>query len=82
MNPKEKAQQLVLNFINIDCGVLSIECIDIDYIWDLIKYDPREYALFCVDEIIKSNPIKTNSYDYGDSDITYWEAVKNEINKL
>ena len=82
MTPKEKANELVFNFISIDCGGLSIEFINLDYISDEMKYDPREYALICVDEIIKTNPIMTNSYDYGDSNITYWEKVKNEINKL
>lgn len=80
MTPKEKAKELVLKYWNlpttfqyINDGVIFVENSHIN------KKAAKQCALIAVDEILKA--IKSTPADYGSS-WTYWEQVKNEIEKL
>ena len=70
MTPKEKANELVDRFDNIN--VLGEEH---------NGYIAQQCALIAVDEIIKSNPIK---FDEDDNCIAsyWWQEVKQEIENL
>ena len=70
MTPKEKANELVDRFDNIN--VLGEEH---------NGYIAQQCALIAVDEIIKSNPIK---FDEDDNCIAsyWWKEVKQEIEAL
>ena len=78
MTPKEKAQELRDKYQSCEINFL-------EYAWVCPK-GAKELALIAVDEIIKSNPtdsysdafIGTKSYDNS----SYWEQVKQEIEKL
>jgi hypothetical protein len=74
MTPKEKAKELFLKYHNLWINGNSILA--------------KQCALIAVDEIIQNNKsfLRTNNElhnDNGlDSDLEYWEEVKNEILKL
>jgi len=74
MTPKEKAEELTLKF-----APYSEDNVNIDISKMILA---KSCALIAVDEIIESYPIKTNSYDWGESNETYWREVKQEIEKL
>ena len=82
MTPKEKAFDLISKFNPCDIWDLPIDKVDWEMIESDFRFSPLEHALLCVDEIIQTNPIRTNSYDWGDSNDTYWQDVRNEIIKL
>lgn len=82
MTPKEKAFDLISKFNPMDIGNLSIDMVDWEMVGSDFRFDPLEHAIIAVDEIIKTNPIMTNSYDYGDCNIMYWNNVREEIIKL
>ena len=79
MTPKEKAEELFMNFLGY-----SID--------DSISYEEnaKQCALIAVDEIIESNPteinelhyIKPYTTEYMESSVPYWQEVKQEIEKL
>lgn len=67
MTPKEKARELVYKFM--------------DTRWDMSKEDGKECALIAVDEIIRESKLHDKTtYQHGRT--SYWQEVKNEINKL
>lgn len=76
MTPKEKAEKLIEEFMNIKSKKLS------DY--SRIEYPTaRECALICVNEISKVVPYKRRQpHLYDDETIEYWDEVKEEIEKL
>jgi len=71
MKPKEKADELINSFMKHKPIKLS------DY--SRIEYPTaKAFALFTIDEIIKSLQKQINQVD--NIDIIYWELVKREIN--
>ena len=93
MTPKEKAEQLVANFLHIQESIdwtdnenMLIEFRDmnekhseeISVYW---KELAKQCALIAVDEIIKADPILPCDI-YGKSALMYWNEVKQEIEKL
>jgi hypothetical protein len=69
MTPKEKALELVNEYLE------NIE--DRTGTFLLSNYSAKQCALIAVNEIIKNE----QKY-YGNREVTYWEEVKQEINKL
>jgi hypothetical protein len=74
MTAKEKAKELVDKYINIDYGNVDFYDLDFNYLYDIMHYDPKKYALIAVDEIIKV--VGNNSESH------IWMKVKQEIKKL
>lgn len=77
MTPKEKAEQLVKNYISITetfefNGVVTTNIRD----YNLAK----KCALIAVDEIIEA--IEWHEYETPNKEIIYWYNVKKEIEKL
>ena len=76
MTPKEKAKELVTKFAEIE---------DEQPIFVISYTQVKKCALICVDEIYKLNQLKVGRYE-GERDIemyySYWEDVKQEIEKL
>jgi rhamnogalacturonyl hydrolase YesR len=68
MTPKEKAEELVKKFAKKSNNLKQRTD------WD---YD-KQCALIAVDEIVK----QLEQYGYYKSLMTYWDAVKQEIEKL
>jgi hypothetical protein len=84
MTPKEKAKELVNNFIDLtdECDCLEYSCI----CFTMYEYKAKQCALIAVDEIL-NNSIDYNAYDgVSENDIwsdnEYWQEVKKEINEL
>jgi hypothetical protein len=67
-NPKEKARELVFMFSHEVRGIF------------FKKFRTKRCALIAVDEIL--NTIEYSSQADELSKVSYWEEVKNEINKL
>lgn len=76
MTPKEKAETLVNEFMNLKHVKLS------DYSrieWPTAK----KCALIAVDEMLNElDHIPFDDYDYGTSKMKYWNNVKEEIENL
>jgi hypothetical protein len=72
MTPKEKAEQLVKKYYR-DSDLL---------VEDLSFIQAKECALIAVEEILDANPYECDGIDILHSNISYWEAVKQEIEKL
>ena len=69
MNAREKAQELVVKYLAIQFG-------------DFPTTDAKKCALIAVDEIINSYiQEKNNGYIVSEKIISYWEEVKQEIEK-
>jgi nitrogenase molybdenum-iron protein alpha/beta subunit len=70
MTPEQKAEKLVLKFMNLQ---------EPNYNW-FHKELGKKCALIAVDEILSLNVFE----DYSDwtNTIEYWEEVREEINKL
>jgi len=81
MTPKEKAFDLIKKFSPCDIKHLSIDKLDWDYVVSEFRYDPLEHALICVDEIMDSSPMYYTGFEY-ESNLEYWQEVKQEIEKL
>ena len=74
MTPKEKANQLVDNYWLMDKINPSLS-----------KEQAKQCALIAVDEILKAlqvPPIENKGSKLYDSQIEYWQEVKEEIEKL
>jgi hypothetical protein len=70
MTPKEKAKELVDKYwIYLRAGLLYDE---------EAKDDAKHCALIAVDEILKV----ASFYNDSQAEVTYWEEVKEEIEKL
>ena len=68
MTPKEKAAELIVNY--------QLKCKSLDY------DEAKQCALIAVDEIINSYiQEKNNGYIVSEKIISYWEEVKQEIEK-
>jgi hypothetical protein len=67
MTPKEKAKQLFFKYRNLENKDSFIN-----------NYNAKQCALIAVDEIVK----QLEQYGYYKSLMTYWAAVKQEIEKL
>lgn len=72
MNPKEKAEQLLLNYLRIDNNTKQ---------WINIHI-AKQCALITVTEIINSNPYSNPFNTDIHSTMQYWIDVKTEIEKL
>ena len=70
MTPKEKAKELVKKMYEVRSGSVSM----------ITLHFAKQCALIAVDEIL--NTIEYSSQADELSKISYWEKVKNEINKL
>lgn len=68
MSPKEKALDLITDMYNVEVDNISQFGME----WEMAK----QCALICINEIIKVIP-KTF-----DNKISYWQEVKQELNKL
>lgn len=66
MTPKEKANELVYNFCDVDVEYM----LHFGMEWGMAK----QCALICVDEIL--------NILFQHHEIDYWKEVKQEINKL
>lgn len=68
MTPKEKAEELADKYWNLN------------YDWDGVTKDEwaKEGALIAIDEILKV----VSFYNDTQAEITYWQEVKQEIEKL
>jgi hypothetical protein len=75
MTPKERAKELVIKYINIDYGNVDFYDLDLNYLTDIMRYNPREFAIIAVDTILDMliGSLVT---------IEYWKEVKQEIEKL
>ena len=71
MTPKEKAKQLVENYLK--------KIIELAYAETKSKELAKESALLCVDEIINDNP---NIYDSDRLNYMYWNEVKYQVSLL
>jgi hypothetical protein len=75
MTPKEKAKEMVNKFYYYVESISESQQ----------QENAKNCALIAVDEIIKESPSKIYWQTYDDetpSAITYWQEVKEEINKL
>jgi hypothetical protein len=70
MNYKEKAESLTGIFYD-NIGLNAKTSVE------QLKYEAKQCALICVDEIIKV--VEDNCLEYDDN---YWQQVKTEIEKL
>ena len=81
MTPKEKAESLTGIFYD-NIGLNAKTSVE------QLKYEAKQCALICVDEIIQAKPYKDvpflDSVDLTalESNIYYWQEVKTEIEKL
>lgn len=90
MTPKEKAEELLSKFVNINLS-------QVNELVDGIRIRlAKQCALIAVDEILKSEPSYPSNVDWDDVGAThqyyyeaqreeaarYWEQVKQEIEKL
>lgn len=87
MTPKEKAEDLLINYLN-NINTVPPRC-------GLVTSEAKQCALIAVDEIIDIissfaysdtayDDFETGKYTFwsGKSPQTYWQQVKDEINKL
>ena len=73
MTPKEKANELIEKYLNMDYGLIK-EFIPIP------KEGAKQCAFIAVDEIIKA--IDWHEFETPNLQLYYWEKVKTEIQKL
>jgi len=76
MTPKEKAIELITRFQHPLSEESDTNCLHIEV--------AKEFSLIAVDELIKSHLLLTTTHE-GEPSIrckTYWQEVKNEIEKL
>jgi hypothetical protein len=81
MTPKEKAKELVIKYINIDYDYVNVDFYDLDlnYLTDIMRYDPREFALIAIEFAMEFAGGDMNErFDK----ILYLVEVKHEIEKL
>jgi putative lipoic acid-binding regulatory protein len=77
MTPKEKADELIDKMYYIG-RYYDQET----YIPKMAWERARQCALIAVDEIIKSNPYECDAIEILHSNISYWQEVKQVIEKL
>lgn len=66
MTPKEKAQELCKRLME----------------YSVSRYNAKEQAIICVDEIIKANPTELSGPFARGCTINYWQQVKEELKKM
>ena len=88
MTPKEKAKELINKYINLteECNCLEYMCV----CFRISEYKAKECALIAVDEIINVCPYidlkiretedQLSAFDF--QFVSYWQEVKQEIEKL
>lgn len=74
-NPKEKAKEL----FNKYCYAIRTEEIDSGYFTNVIY--AKQCALIAVDEIMDSSPMYYTGFEH-ESNLDYWQEVKQEIERL
>ncbi len=80
MTPKEKAKDLIDKMYNTEhCGIEHFPNKRYCDCTEMNLYQAKQCALIAVDEIL--NTIEYSSQADELSKISYWEKVKNEINK-
>ena len=72
MTPKEKAEELIINFFRIQDDVINHETT-----W----HEAKQCALIAVDEHISEHTFK-NPIKWNIERINYWKQVKQEIENL
>jgi len=81
MQPKEKAEELITKFRPL---VTTWDCYwDAERDENLIIADAKQCALIAIDEILKIE--NNNGYHFDGTNVTsisYWQEVKQEIEKL
>jgi hypothetical protein len=77
MTPKEKAKDLINKYIKPTIKWNPIN--DVGYYNDINA--AKQCALIAVDEILKTNPYEWDGEDLN-SNIDYWQEVKQEIEAL
>jgi hypothetical protein len=75
MKAKEKAKEL----FNKYCYAIRTEETDSGYFTNVIY--AKQCAVIAVDEIIDSSPMYYTGFEY-ESNLEYWQEVKQEIEKL
>lgn len=80
MTPKEKANELIEEYINLPINFPYIDTIDKQCIGSgYMTYNSAvKCAIIAVDEIIKANPYS----HVGNSTIKFWQSVKTELETL
>jgi hypothetical protein len=78
MNPKEKAEELVGNFIPLTKAT-NYKNIDVT---PVTKHKAKQCAIICIDEIIKNQPYDMYTVWQCNNIAGYWREVKQEIEKL
>ena len=82
MSPKEKAEKLVSDFYTINCKLIKVKNgYDMGDRYNLVMPISKQCALIAVDEII-NNSLEYMGCTPDDGEITYWQLVKQEIEKL
>lgn len=87
MTARQKAEELVANFGDIEhLGVIGTFTGDWEWSSSLWNQQAKEAAIKCVDEILNLDLHSVGDYkcfeDPCEWYISYWEEVKQEINKL
>lgn len=84
MTPEEKAEELVFDkFYLVNSESIKLETGEYDLVFSLSLDDAKQCALIAVDEIlkvIKKNFI--NNVALHNGELSYWDEVKQEIEKL
>ena len=80
MTPKEKANELIEEYLNLPINFPYIDTIDKQCIGSgyMTYYSAVKCAIIAVDEIIKANPYS----HVGNSTIKFWQSVKTELETL
>lgn len=81
MKPKEKADELVLNFSIVETSHFNENMDGLMTMEQIGYYSAKQCALIAVDEIIAQIEPSV-SMDVISARIKYWEQVKQEIEKL
>ena len=78
--PREKANELIEEYLNLPINFPYIDTIDKQCIGSgyMTYYSAVKCAIIAVDEIIKANPYS----HVGNSTIKFWQSVKTELETL
>lgn len=82
MTPKEKAEEIVVRYSNINVDVFNIEKFDNRihiHSGTLCELSAKQCALIAVDYLIKEQDMWQNGEP---EPVLYWQEVKQEIEKL
>lgn len=87
MTPKDKAKELVVKYSNLKSKFNYSDPEGLPYVLNgiLINSSAKQCALIAVDEILKAlqvPPIENKGHVLYDSQIDYWQEVKQEIERI